>query len=110
MSDEEDDGMKKTLTCAVALAAGCVLSLAAAPARCAAQTVEHTIRSGDNLHLIAGYYYGDPRQWKSIWRANRKTLSGPNRLSPGRMLRIEGSSGEGWPGSYEDFLSRVRGK
>ena len=24
------------------------------PARCAAQTVQHTIRSGDNLHLIAG--------------------------------------------------------
>jgi len=98
------------LTYAVALAAGCVLSLAPAPARCAVQTVEHTIRSGDNLHLIAGYYYGDPRQWKSIWRTNRKNLTGPNRLVPGRVLRIDGSAGAGWPDSYEDFRSRVRGK
>jgi len=107
---KEDDVMKRTLTCAAALAAGCILSLAPAPARCAAQTVEHTIRSGDNLHLIAGYYYGNPRQWQRIWKTNRKNLGGPNRLVPGIILRIEGSSDEGWPGSYDDFRSRVRGK
>ena len=102
--------MKRTLTCAAALAAGCLLSLAPGPARCEAQTVEHTIRSGDNLHLIAGYYYGDPRQWKRIWKANRKALAGPNRLVPGKILRIEGSPDDSWLGSYEDFRSRVRGK
>lgn len=109
MSGKEDDVMKRTLTCAVVLTAGCLLFPAPAPVR-AAQTVEHTIRSGDNLHLIAGYYYGDPRQWKKIWKANRKKLAGPNLLVPGRILRIEGSSDDGWRGSYEDFLSRVRGK
>jgi len=79
--------MKRTLTCTVALAAGFLLSSAPAPARCENQPVEHSIRSGDNLHLIAGYYYGDPRQWQKIWKTNRKTL-----------------------GSYDDFRSRVRGK
>ena len=102
--------MKRTLTCVGALAAGCLLSLAPVPARCAAQTVEHTIRSGDNLHLIAGYYYGDPRQWKRVWKVNRKSLAGPNRLTPGRILRIEGSPDDSLLGSYEDFRSRVRGK
>ena len=110
MLPKEDDGMKRTLTCTVALAAGCLLSLAPVPARCADQTVEHTIQSGDNLHLIAGYYYGDPRQWKRIWKTNRKAVPGPNRLAPGRVLRIEGSPNDSLLGSYDDFRSRVRGK
>jgi len=102
--------MKRTLTCAAAMAAGCLLSFAPAPARCAARTVEHTIRSGDNLHLIAGYYYGDPRQWQRIWKTNRKTIAKPSLLGPGKILRIEGSSDDGLVGAYEEFIARVRGK
>lgn len=101
--------MRRTITHA-ALAAGCLLALAAAPARSEARSVEHTIRSGDNLHLIAGYYHGDPRQWRRVWKANRASISRPGRLLPGRVLKIEASPGGGWPGSYEDFLFRVRGK
>jgi len=102
--------MKRTFICTVALTAGVLISLAPAPARCEDQAVEHTIRSGDNLHLIAGYYYGDPRQWKMIWKTNRKTLAGPNRLRPGKILRIVGSPDDSLLGSYDDFRSRVRGK
>jgi hypothetical protein len=110
MSCKEDNVMKRMLTCAVAVAAGCLVALAPVAARCAVQTIEHTIRTGDNLHLIAGYYFGNPRQWQTIWKSNRKTLAGPDRLVPGRILRIEGSSGAGWQDSYDDFRSRVRGK
>ena len=102
--------MKRTMTCAAAFAAGCLLSLAPAPARCENPPVDHTIRSGDNLHLIAGYYYGDPRQWKRVWKTNRKNLAGPNRLVPGKILRIEGFPDDSLLGSYDDFRSRVRGK
>jgi nucleoid-associated protein YgaU len=107
---KEDDGMKLTFACTAALAAGFLLSLAPAPARCESQPVEHTIRSGDNLHLIAGYYYGDPRQWKSVWKSNRKNLAAPNRLVPGKVLRIEGFPDDSLLGSYDDFRARVRGK
>ena len=102
--------MKRTLTCTAALAAGFLLCLAPAPARCENQPVEHSIRSGDNLHLIAGYYYGDPRQWKRIWKTNRKALAVPNRLKPGKILLVEGSPDDSLLGSYDDFRSRVRGK
>ena len=101
--------MKRMVMCGAAFAVGCLLCLDPAPAHCEARAVEHTIRAGDNLHLIAGYYYGDPRQWKKIWKSNRKKVAGPDRLTPGKIVLIEGSSGEGWQGTYEDFLSRVRG-
>jgi len=101
--------MKMMLTWAAALAAGFLLCLAPAPARCESEPVKHTVRSGDNLHLIAGYYFGDPRQWRRVWKTNRPSLAGQNLLVPGRTLKIEGSSSDGWQGSYEDFRSRVRG-
>lgn len=110
MSTKEDDAMNRTLTLTVALAAGCLLFLAPAPARSEATSTEHTIRSGDNLHLIAGYYYGNPREWKRIWKANRKALAGPSRLTPGKTLRIEGTADDSLLGSYDEFRSRVRGK
>jgi nucleoid-associated protein YgaU len=90
--------------------AGCVLLFAPVRARCADQPVEHTIRPGDNLHLIAGYYYRDPRQWKRIWKTNRKPIAAPSRILPGKILRIEGSAGLSWEIPYEDFRSRARSK
>lgn len=102
--------MKSALRHVLALVAGCSVVLASGPARSEVQTVEHTVRSGDNLHLIAGYYYRDPRQWKRIWKLNRKALRGPSQLVPGTVLRVESSPGLGWEIPYEDFRSRVRGK
>jgi len=109
MSGKEDGGMKKTMVYAAAFAAGCLLALAPAPALPAAEPLDHTIRSGDNLHLIAGYYFGDPRQWKRVWKVNRKALGGPDLLVPGKTLRIVGSPDDNPLGTYEDYCSRVRG-
>jgi hypothetical protein len=106
----EGAGMKRVMSFAFSGIVGCVLFLVPGPARCAEQRVEHTIRPGDNLHLIAGYYYRDPRQWTRIWKANRKTVTAPSRILPGKTLRIEGSAGLSWEIPYEDFRSRVRGK
>jgi hypothetical protein len=102
--------MKIGMKCACCAIASGILFFVPAQVRCAEPSVEHTIRSGDNLHLIAGYYYRDPRQWKRIWKANRKTLAAPSRILPGKTLRIEGSAGLAWEIPYEDFRSRVRGQ
>jgi len=110
MKKREGDRMKRVMKFAFSGIAGCALFFAPGPARCGEQPVEHTIRPGDNLHLIAGYYYRDPRQWTRIWKANRRTLAAPSRIQPGKTLLIEGSAGLGWEIPYEDFRSRVRGK
>jgi|GEM_PF-1619323 len=50
--------------------------------------VLHQVSSKENLHILAGYYYGDPRQWKKIYQANRSKIRNPNRLTVGQILRI----------------------
>ena len=76
----------------------------------AAETVEHAIRAGDNLHLIAGYYYRDPRQWRKVWKLNGASLGRPSQLVPGRTLRVERIAGVSWDIPYEEFRAKVRGK
>ena len=48
----------------------------------------HEVERGQDLHLIAGYYYGDARQWERIWQANRGVVRNPNRLRPGMVLHV----------------------
>ena len=49
----------------------------------------HEVKAGEDLHLIAGYYYGDARQWKKIWALNKKELRNPNWLVIGQMIKVE---------------------
>ncbi len=67
--------------------------------------VRHVITSTqENLHLLAGYYYGNPRLWKKIYQQNRDVIANPNRLPVGQTLRIE--VGEGWKPkfAYQDWF------
>jgi len=90
------------------LGIGANLMWPAAPqAAPAAQDAMHEVMPGDNLHLIAGYYYGDARQWERIWEANRDQLPNPNRIERGALLRIPDPV---LPDeSYADFVARSRG-
>ncbi len=70
------------------------------------QDAMHEVVPGDNLHLIAGYFYGDARQWERIWRANRDHVPNPNRLERGTLLRIPEAEAPAQP--YPDFVARAR--
>ena len=68
--------------------------------------VLHKITSGqENLHLLSGYYYGNPRQWKKIYQDNRNIIKNPNRLPVGQTIRIQ--VGEGWRPrfSYQEWFN-----
>jgi len=79
-----------------------------APAAPAAppQDALHQVMPGDDLRLIAGYYYGDTRQWERIWQANREQISNPNRIERGALLRIPDAVVPAEP--YADFVARAR--
>lgn len=70
------------------------------------QDALHQVMPGDSLRLIAGYYYGDTRQWERIWQANRDQVSNPNRIKRGALLRIPDVLPPDEP--YADFLARTR--
>jgi hypothetical protein len=90
----------------VALTSLLSAALYAGPALAAAgEDLLHEVRTGDNLHLIAGYYYGDARQWERIWEANREQLGNPNRLERGAWLRVPDASVPAE--TYGDFLARM---
>lgn len=48
----------------------------------------YTIVPGDNLSKIAAAAYGNPREWRTIWKANKAKLrsGNPNLIFPGEIL------------------------
>lgn len=48
----------------------------------------YTVKAGDTLEKISAKVYGDPSQWRRIYRANQDQLKGPNRIYPGQKLVI----------------------
>ena len=86
------------------------ISLDPIPSRAAtastSQEILHEVAPGDGLRLIAGYYYGDTRQWKRIWDANRNSVRNPNLLERGSSLRIPDAVTPTEP--YADFVARTR--
>lgn len=50
--------------------------------------IVHTVKSGEELHLLAGYYFLDCRQWPQIYQANMGTIVNPNKIYPGQQLYV----------------------
>jgi len=59
-------------------------SLCSAPAM-------YTVKAGDTLNGIAARYYGDPRKYSVIFRANR-ILTNPSHIRPSQVLMIPARS------------------
>jgi nucleoid-associated protein YgaU len=48
----------------------------------------YTVVSGDNLSKIAKKFYGDAKQWRRIFEANKDTIENPDLIYPGQVLKI----------------------
>ena len=94
------------------------ISVAAAPRNVGAQLpaswdsyqweVQHTVRPGEFLFMIAGYYYKDGRKWTWIYELNRGKIANPNRIKPGQVLVIRVPKGWEPPMSYNTYYDRTR--
>ena len=51
-------------------------------------TVEHVVKTGDNLWSISRKYYGSGAQWKRIYEANKAAVKKQDFLEPGTVLVI----------------------
>jgi nucleoid-associated protein YgaU len=48
----------------------------------------HTVAKGESLSKIAKQYYGDAKQWKKIFEANKDTIKNPDLIFPGQVIKI----------------------
>lgn len=56
-----------------------------------AKTLEektYVVQKGDTLWKIADKFYGDGKKWEIIAKANKTTLTNPNKLKPGISIII----------------------
>ncbi len=59
-----------------------------------AQETTHTVKEGDTLWDIAGFYYQNPFLWPYIWRANLTNIADPHWIYPDQSFVIPPSPEE----------------
>jgi hypothetical protein len=59
-----------------------------------AQETTHTVKEGDTLWDIAGFYYQNPFLWPYIWRANLTNIADPHWIYPDQTFVIPPSPEE----------------
>lgn len=69
--------------------------------------VGHEVLKGDNLSLLAGYFYKDPRQWRRIYDLNKDVIDNPNLIMPGTVVRIRIDESLQWQIPYRGYLALI---
>lgn len=85
-----------------------LLALQPSPAL-ADEAVKHEVVRGDDLHLLAAYYYRNPRKWNTIFRSNRGVIEDPDLIRPGMTLTIPGEGLRIFPLPYPKWREKTRG-
>jgi nucleoid-associated protein YgaU len=48
----------------------------------------YTVKAGDSLSKIAKHLYGDAKQWRKIFEANKDKIKNPDLIYPGQIFTI----------------------
>ncbi len=62
----------------------------------------HQVQESENLRILAGYYYNNPREWRRIYLANREKFIQESTLKVGEQIYIPLTKEE-----RKDFLGRL---
>ncbi len=59
-----------------------------APLKVGGTFKKYTVQKNDTLQKISQKFYGTTRKWMKIYNANRDTLATPDKLYPGKVIKI----------------------
>jgi hypothetical protein len=68
----------------------------------------HRVGEGENLHLLAAYYYGDARTWPKIYNLNKKEIRNPNLIRVGQIIKIKVEPGWKPRFSLSEFMENEK--
>ena len=54
---------------------------------------QYTVGKSDTLQKISKKFYGTTKKWYKIYKANKDTLSGPDKIYPGQVINVPVESG-----------------
>lgn len=101
----------KKLIIAIALAMVAGLIMYSPPASAQSSTnlpweLEHKVRPGEHLHMLAGFYYRDAKKWEMIYQSNMNIIENPKWIYPGQVLTIRLPKDWEPPMSYEVWYEK----
>ncbi len=70
--------------------------------------IVHTVKKGEELHLLAGYYLLNSREWYKIQTWNSSVIKNQNRIYPGQELLIYVDNDWQPPYNLDEYLKEIR--
>ena len=67
---------------------GGYITQSVAPEIAAPEFQKYTVQKGDTLQKISKKYFGTTKKWVKIFEANKDTMSGPDKIYPGKVINI----------------------
>ncbi|HSE83028.1 MAG TPA: hypothetical protein VLB01_00605 [Thermodesulfobacteriota bacterium] len=69
--------------------------------------VAHTVQQGEELHLLAGYYRLNARDWYKLYIWNSDLVKNQNRIYPGQELVIYVANDWTPPYNLDDYVRSI---
>ena len=69
--------------------------------------VVHTVQKGEELHLLAGYYRLNARDWHKLYTWNSDLVKNQNRIYPGQELVIYVANNWTPPYNLDEYVRSI---
>jgi hypothetical protein len=69
--------------------------------------IVHTVKRGEELHLLAGYYLLNSREWYKILSWNSDLIKNTNRIYPGQELIVYVNNGWQPPYNLDEYVKGI---
>jgi hypothetical protein len=69
--------------------------------------IVHTVKSGEELHLLAAYYLLNARDWYKIYTWNADVIKHQNTINPGQELLIYVDDSWTPPYNLDEYVKKI---